>query len=348
MQIILRMTTRCNFKCTMCSASDLSRGTDLSIENIIAILQKYNKQPNNICFEGGDPLCVKPQLYYDLFERIDNDPSITINEYNFTTNLWDFYKHPNKWVDIFKRPDVRVCTSFQYGNQRMITNNKVFDEKTFIEIFEKFENKVDKKVPFITVIDEDNCHSVIQTVKLAQRLDTMCKINPLFMAGRSKSFYRWDHMLKHYCDIFEAGLEQYESNCVDIIRMILGKPMDINCPWVRNCGDKFVVATPDGWLSSCSIENSTLYNNFYPIKFYDRNNLSNITLDKSRTLVSSNCLTCDHFNWCNSCRIKIGETKSLFNIPGEQDNFCNTINTCVKRLTNFVKHRYENNPNSPI
>lgn len=340
MQIILRMTTTCNFKCTMCSASQLSEATELSFDKIIEVLEKYKHIPNNVCFEGGDPLCVKPQIYYDIFDYVDSHKDINITEFGFTSNLWDFYKHPDKWIDIFKRDDVHICTSFQYGDKRRITDKRVFDEQTFIDVYNKFIKLVNKPLPFITVIDQSNEHTVLQTCKLAKSLDTVCKINPTFVAGRARQFYRWDRMLQQYQKIFEAGLEHYESNCLDIARKIVNQPYDINCPFIRDCSDKFVVVTPDGWCSSCSIENSTKNDQFYPIKFYDRNNVSNITLDKSKSFIDSKCLTCDYFDWCNSCRVKVGELKSLHLDQSQFDQYCNNIKNSIDAITNIVNERY--------
>ena len=41
MQLILRITTRCNFKCDFCSATQLSHNVDLSIDDAIDMIKKY-------------------------------------------------------------------------------------------------------------------------------------------------------------------------------------------------------------------------------------------------------------------------------------------------------------------
>ena len=70
-----------------------------------------------------------PQYYRELIKHLeDNDYPASVS---LTTNLWPFYKNPNKWIDIFQHSRVGIATSFQYGNGRLKGDYSVFTEEDF-------------------------------------------------------------------------------------------------------------------------------------------------------------------------------------------------------------------------
>lgn len=71
---------------------------------LLSCIKKIN--PDDVILTGGDPLLVDPSFYEDIL-HINN--TITLS---FTTNLWDFYINPLKWIKLFKNSRVNVGTSF--------------------------------------------------------------------------------------------------------------------------------------------------------------------------------------------------------------------------------------------
>lgn len=338
MQLIVRVTNRCNFKCTFCSASDLSESTDLPLEKLIKFVSEYEDQVGSIAFEGGDPLCVKPQYYRDFLNWKDNNPKLKNTIVSFTTNLWDFYKRPEKWIDLFNREDVDIGTSFQYGDGRRITDNTPYTEQQFIDVYNKLYQLTGKQAGFIAVIDQTNEHTVLQTAQLAKRLDTSCKINPKFKSGRASTFYQWDKMLVKYAELFEANLDSYELNCGMIKRIILNQPDNIGCPLhSRNCQNDFRVISPDGYVRNCSSDQNSISQTTESIIHLYKNKQFYDVLSNKKRIACTDCVTCDYFRWCNYCRIKINEFQYIEN----KQQYCNNIKSAIDRITKIVKSRYE-------
>lgn len=332
-QLIVRVTNVCNFKCTFCSASNLSKTQQLSLDSLIEFVQQYQDDVNSIAFEGGDPLCVKPDYYHQFFKWKDANPKLKNVDVTFTSNLWDFYKHPDKWIDLFNREDVDIGTSFQYGDARRVTDSLVYTEDIFKTVFNKVVDATGKVPGFITVVDNTNQHTIEKTCLLAKSLNTVCKINPLFYSGRADSFYRWDLMLLRYADLFEQNLDQYEINCRMIRSIIDNRPDRVGCPFhSRNCNNDFRVINPDGYIKTCSIDQNLPHGGGVPITVFKRGQLFDITTNTKISLSSSKCLTCAYYHWCNNCRIKIMEFKTI----SDHDQYCTNIKTAIDRITKVI------------
>lgn len=322
MQLILRTTSRCNFKCTFCSASKLH--SEMPLDKAISYIKKY--QPlDDLIFEGGDPLCVKPSYYQSIIDLVDAE-ELQIKRIGFTSNLWDFYKRPEKWLPIFKHPKVQCCTSFQYGNKRQITEARVYTESMFREIYSLYTSLTNKSLSFISVIDQDNDWSVMKTVQLAKELGTVCKINALFPAGRvGHSFYPADKMLSHYRNIICSGLSEYENNSYYILHTLLKDNQSNDCPWVKQCNRGIRCITPDGSISTCSIENSWLE----PAPL-NKNSERDITLRNDLFCIKEDCLLCSCYFWCNSCKILV--------LQGQQQPInCQLVKECIRDIEDYAK-----------
>lgn len=315
-QLIVRSTSRCNFNCTFCSASKLKG--ELLVDDIIQHIRDY--QPiQSLIFEGGDPTCKSPDFYWNVLDRIEKE-SLNVETYGMTTNMWDFYKRPDKWVDLFKLPNMHVCTSFQYGNKRLI-GKTVYTESMFTEVYDQFQKLVGKPLPFIAVIDQDNRDSVLKTVQLAKRLDTSCKINAAFEAGNQDVGYGLPDILEDYTMIINHGLEQYENNCMTIVDIIKKRNDSNNCPWMRNCNSSIRCVSPNNEVSTCSIENSWID---YKAPL-NKNGERDMTLMSEGFVVKPQCLSCHLFDWCNQCRVAVMQAKHT-------PNFCERMQQVMPKL----------------
>ena len=112
MDLIVKPTEACNFKCTFCSSTDIDPNEVglLDLNYIYKFLERW-PDCNTIIVNGGDPLMVKPEWYQELIDHLDeHDYKASIS---FTSNLWPFLMRPEKWLPIFQNKRFGCATSFQ-------------------------------------------------------------------------------------------------------------------------------------------------------------------------------------------------------------------------------------------
>lgn len=207
MELIIKPTGRCNFNCTFCSSANLdiahpTTGVPKPIKDLI-----LKMKPTNIIVTGGEPLTIDPEYYLELQE-------LGKCHISFTSNMKDFYFHPEKWERLVKDPNMGFITSFNYGDTRRWDENTPYTEEKFIEVSNLFKEVSGKDfLPFIAVIDESNEDMLLDHVYLAKRLGTLVKINNASKIGRcGKNYPKWK-MIKAYLNIIDLGLGDYEITC---------------------------------------------------------------------------------------------------------------------------------------
>lgn len=298
MELIIKTTAKCNMACKFCAAANLKTIEQKKIDPRISQTIKAIK-PNGIIVTGGDSLCCSPEWYYELFEQFPNIPV------DFVTNLKNFYLNPDKWTDIFKRKNIRVCTSFNYGNTRMWDKDTVYDEATFRKVMELFEKKVGWLPMFISVIDYDNEWSINKTIELAKKLGTQCRLNNAMKLGRQGIYYPRSKMFNHWLDIIENGDDNYEINCLERDRGI--------CPFNTSLLCKSTIRA-----LYINEENKLRYQNCE-----DRlnNREVNISLDTGvvepieeiiapeKTINPKKCQYCELYKLCNACETNREQAK---------------------------------------
>ena len=117
MDLIIKPTERCNFKCTFCSSTNITddKSAELGHDQIFRFLERF-PDTKTIIVNGGDPLMMSPAYYWKIIDWLD------LHEYDtsisFTTNLWPFYKNPEKYftVDIMAKLEEAVKKEFMYGS----------------------------------------------------------------------------------------------------------------------------------------------------------------------------------------------------------------------------------------
>ena len=312
MFLIIRPTGRCNFKCDFCRTSQLQESkSELTIQDCISLIDQYH--PSQINIEGGEPLMMPPSFFIDLIEYIDKYHREI--ELSMTSNLWDWYKRPEKWDKVFKHPDFEICTSFQYGDKRKISDDLIFTEDLFIDVYNKFHKAYpNKELSFISVIDYDNQDTCIKTALLAKRLGTTCKLTSCDYGGRSDHEYPFDQMMLRYAEIIQAGLGQYESNCKKLIQFVKTKSINNCCPFIGyDCYNRFVYVGNDKQINHCSRPSKITY---------------------KKNMISTNCITCDNFKICNGC---YNNVDSMISQSLERRNqYCQNITKAINMIKTYV------------
>lgn len=306
MDLIVKPTQRCNFKCDFCSSNkiDSSGNATLPLESIFSLLE--NNKIDTIIINGGDPLMMPPKYYWNLIKYLDEHDMDT--SISFTSNLWDFYLQPEKWEKLFKHKRVGVTTSFQYGNERKLANGTVFNENLFRAVIEVFKERIGYVPMFIGVITENNEDKVLDTVRLAKNLGTACKLNPAVKSGRCKKNYPLWKAYQKYLEIIEAGLTQYEHNASALKDIINGNHN--TCPYNRNCWRSIRSISPNGLIHSCGCFNDDhIINTELGDKTYCLSEYEDKDLLKDFKSLKEECFTCDLFSLCNSCFKQIHDIK---------------------------------------
>lgn len=316
--LIIKIDERCNFKCTFCSSTDIQGDApSLEIESIFRYLERYPNCPN-IVINGGDPLMVEPEYYHKLLAHLDEKGYHTT--VSFTSNLWIFFKKPEKWLEIFRHPRVSVCTSFQFGNARLKGDLTPYTVEEFWKVSDMFLELIGYRPEFIAVITKENEDTVLQTVELAKQMGVVCKVNYAMASGTKTTFkgitigsedstYVLADIYEKYVQIYEAGLAEWEHN-TEVMTTRLAGALSA-CPQGRLCDSSIRALQPGNKYYSCG---SFGDDGRYPIDFEKEMAGEFITpLRNARELdaLKMSCYACPMFEICNGCRKTIHDLKRL-------------------------------------
>ena len=308
MDLIIKPTEVCNFKCTFCSSTKISEEhtSQLDLDRVFRFLKRY-PTTNTIIVNGGDPLMMSPAYYWRLIKHLeDNNYPATIS---LTTNLWPFYKNISKWKPLFLHPRIGVATSFQYGNGRLKGDYSVFTEEDFWKASDAMLEHIGYRPTFLAVITEENEDTVIQTVELAKRMGVVCKVNYAMASGDQDKPYRLSKIYEKYVEIWKAGLSDWEHNTQQMLVRIKG--MNTICPQSRTCDSNIRNINPEGDYYSCG---SFGDDRDKAIDFeYEMAGGFSTPLSDDLDLLSLKkaCFSCPMFEICNGCRKTVKDLKNF-------------------------------------
>ena len=338
MDLILKPSVLCNYRCTFCSSTVLSdQQTDvLDLSYIDRFVARFADTLNTVIVNGGDPLMMPVQYYWDILE--------ILNKYgceaklSFTSNLWAFYKKPDLWTDLFRHPQVGVITSFQYGDKRLKGDRTPFTEAEFWAISDLFLDRVGYRPEFIAVIDQDNEHTVLQTVELAKAMGVECKINHVLASGpevnkqgvvmgSAKNFFTQADIYEHYIQIIEAGLGEWEYNCKQLTKKLRGG--HTTCPLSRSCDSGIRTLQPDGSYYSCgAFGDDRTHRIDFDQEMASAALQTPLQDDPDLDTMKLACYACPMFEICNGCRKTIADTKRF----GLQEHQCRKMKSLAPKI----------------
>ena len=317
MDLIIKPTERCNFKCTFCSSTHITddKSMELDLEYIYKFLERF-PETNTIIVNGGDPLMMDPQYYWDLLAHLDKiDSPCSIS---FTSNLWPFYKNPNKWKELFNHPRMGVTTSFQYGGGRLKGDLSEFTEEDFWKCSDAMLEHCGYRPDFISVITEENEHLALKNVELAKKMGVECKLNYAMSSGPPVKFkgitmgqegrpYMLAKIYQLYVQVWQAGLTEWEFNTKQMVKRLVGE--GTSCPQNRNCDSGIRTLQPSGDYYSCG---SFGDDRLYPIDFQKEMSgpkVFPIKFEPALQTLKQSCYSCPMFEICNGCRKTIKDLK---------------------------------------
>jgi len=327
--LIIKPTVRCNFKCTFCSSTHISED-----DNAIVELEDFERfivrfpDTRTVIVNGGDPLMMKPQYYWDMIKILDkhNCPA----RISFTTNLWAFYKKPEMWVDLFRHERMGVGTSFQYGDARLKGDLTPFSEEEFWACSDLMLELVGYRPSFIAVIDKSNEDTILKTVELAKKMGVVAKINHAVASGEpvvfkgvtignANSMFTQADIYRHYVEIAKAGLAEWEHNTTSMMRRL--RIQNTVCPLNRSCDEGIRSLQPGNSYYSCGAFGD---DGEYPIDF-EREMAGEFFTPLQNApdiqAMKDACYACPMFQICNGCRKTVRDTKRL----GLTEHHCRTM-----------------------
>jgi len=345
MDLIIKPTERCNFKCTFCSSTHITddKSLELDLEYVYTFLKRF-PETNTIIVNGGDPLMMSPEYYWKIIEHLDQIGSHA--SISFTSNLWPFYKNPNKWKELFNHPRMGITTSFQYGGGRLKGDLTEFTEEDFWKVSDAMLEHCGYRPDFIAVITEENAHDAVKNVELAKRMGVVCKLNYAFSSGPPVKFkniimgqegrpYLLADIYEIYVEIWRRGLTDWEFNTKQMVKRLSGGTT--TCPQNRNCDSGIRTLQPSGDYYSCgafgddrkySIDFKTEMagEKIFPLKF-----------QPELQSLKQSCFTCPMFQICNGCKKTISDLKE-HNLVETHCFKMKTLALDIIKANNMEKH----------
>lgn len=334
--LVIKPTELCNFKCTFCSSTSISddQADILNLEDIKRFLRRY-PTTERIIVNGGDPLMVPPEYYWELLDFIDTNNHIAT--IGITSNLWAFYKKPDRWTELFRHPKFGVMTSFQYGDKRLKGDLTPFTETEFWAISDMMLERVGYRPDFISVTDYDNEDDVIRTVELAKAMGVECKVGYMMASGPAVEYktvimgsehelYLLADMYEKYIAIYKAGLSQWEHHTKQMMKRLRGEPTI--CPQSRTCDSGIRTMQPSGRYYSCP---ALADDDVHRIDFDEEmTGATQTPLQHDPEMVSMKmgCFTCPLFDICNGCKKTISDHKRL----GLVEKHCRKMKTLASDI----------------
>ena len=307
MDLIVKPTELCNFKCSFCSSSKITfedNTATLDLNKIFKFLKRF-PDTQTIIVNGGDPLMMKPNYYWKIIEFLDkHDLPATIS---LTTNLYPFLMKPMKWKELFNHPRIGVATSFQYGGGRLKGDYSEFTEEDFWKCSDAMLEHVGYRPSFIAVSVEENEDTHIKTVELAKKMDVVCKVNYAMASGSQSAPYQLSKIYERYIQIWKAGLSDWEHNTQQMMVRLRGE--STICPQTRTCDSGIRTLQPEGDYYSCGAFGDDLDK---AIDFdYEMSGGFSTPLATDLSLMSlkNACYTCPMFEICNGCKKTIKDLK---------------------------------------
>jgi len=325
MDLIIKPTEACNFKCSFCSSTaiDPNNAGLLDLDYVFRFLKRY-PDTNSLIINGGDPLMVDPSYYWKIIKHLDE------HEYpayiSFTTNLWPFYVKPEKWVDLFNHPRMGICTSFQYGGGRLKGDFTEFTEEDFWSVSDAMLKYCGERPDFIAVLTDMNDYRALDNVKLAKEMNVECKLNYAMASGVQGTTYRLSKIYQLYLDVYDAGLHPWEFNTKQMMRRL--KRGFTTCPQNRNCDEGIRAFNPGGDYYSCGSLADDLD---YPINFDEEMNgpmQTPLQNDPNIQTMKMACYTCPMFEICNGCKKTVRDMKR----EGTVEAHCRQMKNMAPRI----------------
>ncbi len=319
--VIAKPTRFCNADCSYCSSPPISEKGKWkeepfwNFEDFVKYFDKvfpYMSDGAYWIWHGGEPMLMGIEFYEKVHiyaqEKMHKEEKKIY--FSMQTNLIGYN---SKWSEIFKKSfGGIISTSYDAsGEYRTIKGNA----KTYERIFQRnMEHLIEDGVGamVIGVYDEHTAKDMIKMYEWNKKLSqpVNLRFNYLHPTGRKNGVKEMispktyaDNLLKIY-DLWLQDAPDFTVTPMDqMFQKTLKIDADGHCPWIKNCGGKFIGIEPDGTIFNCSdfadMDKSYSFGNLNDLSIPELLNSPQANLiKKRRSKLPESCLQCEHFQEC--------------------------------------------------
>lgn len=318
MQVIVKLTTRCNLKCSYCSEGDKAPKTlnmqvlKKLIDEIPEVLNKYKQKDITFLWHGGEPLLVGKNYLAEAMQYALQNLSNYKVRFSVQTNgtLID-----EEWIGIFKRFDVGVGVSLDGYKEIHDLNRKGKDDTP---TFDKILSNIlllqtnDISVGTLMVLNSIGDIDLKKLWNLISSKHLNVKIHPVIPCGRAKNNNQEKQIYDNYInlleEIYKLCINENEIIEIEPLNEILQAILKIapmrECSFNGTCGQNFICLYSDGAVGFCGRINDDKkfvygYLQESPLINLYESGYANKVRDRQRFLMENNCKDCIYWDLCH-------------------------------------------------
>lgn len=265
MEIIIKLTTACNLRCSYCSEGN-QRQVILSKQNLYklidelsSLLDKCQDKDIDILWHGGEPLLVGKTFLQEAMQYAQKKLRGYNLQFSLQTNgvLID-----DEWIAIFKKFSVGVGVSLDGYRELHDKSRRTIDNKpTFDVVLENLDKMTASGImPGVLMvldaaqpIDSDKLFEMIESHHLS------LKIHPMIPTGRAKERMDENDIYKNYIELMKVLYKR----CMESEKNVVVQPLDAimdailgikdlgECSFSGCCGTRFLCLYADGRIGFC-------------------------------------------------------------------------------------------------
>ncbi|MBO4738435.1 MAG: radical SAM protein [Bacteroidales bacterium] len=362
MQIILKPTYSCNFRCKYCYLSNetkqQSRLFDVDFAKQIVtqlklLMQEKPRRKLTIIWHGGEPMLWGIENYRAIFAYMQQELAGYEVQNSMQTNL---SLVNDEWIDLFLQYNVRVGFSLD-GTHEIHDQQRVgaHGEPTFERILANYYKCREQgmRIGCIVVGSKKHIGHIPELYHFMRNEGINFKFNPLFCSGEAQNnILNYGITPEEYAqmaiELFDLWFydnqgQITESNFVEIASNIAtGKPT--GCMFSKNCQDNFLAIAPTGDVMPCGrfCDNDLLQ---YSYGNLHKETLAEIlprirkseTYNRAEYITQSGCKDCHWYNICHGGCLHDGFLAS--------GDFRHKTFLCpaYKRIFAHIEHRLQEN-----
>lgn len=351
MQIVVKLTNRCNLRCKYCSEGNVCSYADISsdvfnklVDDLPMVLDFIGDKDVDFLWHGGEPLCYNKVTLCKMMDytkdKLGTDYKVSFSAQSNGTLI------NNEWIDIIKKYDISMGISLDgYESIHDKYRIDVDGKPTFKKIIDniKLLEKNGINVGTLMVLNSSDDVDVDKLFDFIVKNNLSCKIHPVFSAGRAEGIDNLDEIGDSYVEIMrqltKKSLESGDNIEIEpissLMQYILGIRNSLECSFAGVCGKSILCLYPNGDLGFCGRQGAAstlLYGNVMKnslLELYKSANAERIR-ERDKYLSEHDCKDCSYFRLCHGgCAF---EAVNAFSVVEHKYPGCETR----KKLLNFV------------
>ncbi len=317
MNIVIKTTTACNFRCVYCSEGEkdpvfLNEELFYKLtDELPELLDKINDRSVNFLWHGGEP-CLWGT---DRLEKCMSYAKEHLTGYNVCFTMQsNGYLINDRFLDLFKRFKVRVGVSVDGYRELHDANRPALDgSPTFDRVLQgvKKLDEADLCGGLLLVINTENPPDTEKLFNFIRECNVSIRINPLIACGRAsgQDISCTDHnYVNVLIELFEKAMIADSDVIIDPLDGILdaiitGSPVN-ECSYSGACAKGIISLYADGLIGFCGRDSNTLSYAYGSLKTHNLSQLyfsdtAELMRQRDSYLRNHDCKDCSEWNFCH-------------------------------------------------